>query len=70
MEDVYKARSNEFVGVREAARYLGYSVNYLYNLVSKGEVKVYKCGNKRNGKLRFLKRDLNIYLGRTEDDNS
>lgn len=67
--DIYNCNSNMLLNSKQASEYLGFKLSYLYNLVHKGEIKVYKCGNKAKGSLRFLKSDLNKYLGRPDNDN-
>lgn len=67
--DIYNCDSNRLLNSREASQYLGFKLGYVYNLVHKGELKPYKCGNKSKGSLRFLKSDLNDYLGRPNCDD-
>lgn len=55
---------NRLLTTKEAAEYLRYRPSYIYNLVCKGVLKPYKCGNKRQGSLRFEKGELDRFLGR------
>lgn len=62
--DVFSCPPNRLLNSKQAAKYLGFKVSYIYNLVYSGVLKTYKCGNKPNGSLRFLKSDLDAFLGR------
>jgi excisionase family DNA binding protein len=65
--NVHNLESNRLINSAQAAEYLGYKVSYIYNLVYNGRLKAFKCGNKAKGSLRFLKSDLDKYLGRCAD---
>lgn len=62
-KDLYQMRSNELLNTDEAAQYLGYKKSYIYNLVHQGKLKARKCGRGLRGGLRFVKSDLDDYLG-------
>jgi len=62
--DVFECPENRLLNSKQTALYLGYKVSYLYNLVHRGELRPYKAGGKAKGSLRFLKSDLDKYLGR------
>lgn len=67
--NVFEVESNRLLNSTQAAEYLGYKRSYIYNLVYNGLLKNYKCGNGSKGSLRFLKSDLDEYIGRTSNDN-
>lgn len=67
--DVFSCDSNRLLNSKQVAHYLGYKQSYIYNLVYSGVLKPYKCGNKHKGSLRFLKSDLDDFLGRPKDGN-
>lgn len=69
MINVFSCESNRLLNSKQAAEYLGFKVSYIYNLVYRGVLKPYKCGNRSKGSLRFLKADLDEYLGRPQDGN-
>lgn len=66
-KSVFDMESNRLLNTKQAAEYLGYKVNYIYNLVSKGELMPLKCGGKKKGGLRFPKIELDGYLGKKEN---
>ena len=49
---------SSYIGTKEASLFLGYSSNYLYNLVNRGQIQFYKAGGRKKGTLKFLKSDL------------
>ncbi len=63
---VFSFESNRLMNTQEACSYLGYKRGTLYNLVSKGMLKPFKRGQKAKGNLRFIKSDLDRFLGRTQ----
>lgn len=65
--DVFSCNNNRLLNSRQAAEYLGFKISYIYNLVHKGALSPYKCGKKTKGSLRFLKSDLDEFLGRPKD---
>lgn len=67
--DVFNCDKNRLLNTTETAEYLGYKVSYIYNLVHKGELLPFKGGRKSKGKLRFVKSDLDVYLGRPFNGN-
>lgn len=69
MINVFTCESNRLLNSKQAAEYLGYKQSYIYNLVYGGVLKPYKCGKKAKGSLRFLKSDLDNFLGRPKDAN-
>jgi excisionase family DNA binding protein len=66
INDVFSYESNRLMNTREAAYYLGYKVGSIYNLVLKGELRPYKCGMRKKSPLRFMKNDLDVFLGKKE----
>jgi len=68
-DDVYKFESNRLLNSKQTSEYLGFKIGYIYNLVYSGVLNPYKCGNKSKGSLRFLKSDLDNFLGRPKDGN-
>lgn len=54
---------HRFLNTKEASEYLGLKVSYIYNLVQKGRLKAHKCGNTKQGGLRFTIEELNRFLG-------
>jgi excisionase family DNA binding protein len=62
--NVFEMENNRLLNTRQAAEYLGFKIGYMYNLVFNGVLKPYKCGKKAKGSLRFLKSDLDKFLGR------
>lgn len=64
LDDVFSFESNRLVETKQAAHYLGFRVSYIYNLVHLGKLRAFKCGNRKKGSLRFLKGDLDAFLGR------
>lgn len=67
--NVFDMEDNRLLTTKQAATLLGYKVSYVYNLVYSGLLKPYKCGNRPKAALRFLKRDLEQFLGRHPHDN-
>ena len=65
--DVFSCDNNRLLNSKQAAEYLGFKIGYIYNLVHRGELSPYKCGKKTKGSLRFLKSDLDEFLGRPKD---
>lgn len=63
---VFSYESNRLMSTTETSEYLGYKKGTIYNLVNKGILKPYKCGPGSKGKLRFLKSELDKFLGRIE----
>ena len=68
LNEVFNFESNRFMNTKQAAHYLGLKVSYIYNLVHKGELTPYKCGKKTKGSLRFIKVDLDRFLGKGFQD--
>lgn len=68
-ENIYKMESNRLMNSSQAAEYLGYKVSYIYNLVYSGKLKALKPGNNPKGSLRFVKSDLDKFLGWEEYAN-
>ena len=67
--NVFEMEDNRYLTTKQTATYLGYKVSYVYNLVYTGLLKPYKCGNRSKAALRFLKRDLDQFLGRASNGN-
>jgi len=63
--DVFSYPPHRLLNSKETCEYLGLKRSYLYNLVGKGLLRPYKCGQKAKGNLRFIKSDLDRFLGRT-----
>lgn len=61
---VFSYESNRLMSTIETSEYLGYKKGTIYNLVNKGLLRPYKCGPGAKGKLRFLKSELDKFLGR------
>ena len=64
-ESVFDMEPNRLLTSRQAAEYLGYKVSYIYNLVYLGVLRPLKPGNRTKGTLRFVKKDLDHFLGRS-----
>lgn len=60
------AIENKFITIKEAAEYLGYSVGYLYKLVSKKEIPFYQP---TGSKILFDKNEIEKWVknGKHED---
>lgn len=65
-KDVFLYPPHRLMNSSEACEYLGIKKSYLYNLVNKGLLRPFKCGQKAKGNLRFVKSDLDRFLGRTQ----
>lgn len=63
-KNIYDLEKNRLLNTNQVSEYLGYKRSYIYNLVHKGMLKPYKCGNRSKGALRFLISDLDNFLGR------
>jgi excisionase family DNA binding protein len=67
--NVFTCDANRLLNSKQAAEYLDYKVSYIYNLVHKGDLVPYKGRNRSRGKLRFVKADLDKFLGRPSNGN-
>lgn len=63
-ETVFDMPPNRLLNSAQAAEYMGYKTSYIYNLVYKGILKPLKTGKREKGALRFIKKDLDKFLGR------